>query len=82
MLKIVIGIVVAYVVIGLVVSKMCFNKSGIVGTLLAMLLWPAMLAGSLLAGRCGKKECADVTGVQGGQGPQGPHGQGPQGTVA
>lgn len=77
MLKIVIGIVVAYLVVGLIVSKACFNKSGTLGTLLSMVLWPAMLAGSLLAGRCGKKECADVPGVQGGQGSQGP-----QGTVA
>lgn len=82
MIKIVIGVVVAYLVTGLIVSKVCFNKSGTLGTLLAMVLWPAMLVGSLLAGRCGKKACTDVPGVQGGEGPQGPQGQGPQGTTA
>lgn len=77
MLKIVIGAVVAYIVIGFIVSRVC-KKNGIAGAITMMILWPAILVGSLLAGRCEKKPSTVVLspsdGNQGAQGPQGNQG--------
>lgn len=69
-----------YLIVGLGISLRCFQKHGLVGHLVTMVLWPWILVGSLLAGRCGKKQTTVV--IPGNQGFQGPQGsQGPQGGV-